>query len=130
MPTVLSSFKLLGSIAAGWPSPAEEELIDTLSLDEYLIQHPDRTYLVKVTGDSMEGAGIREGDIAIVERGRPVKDRDIVVAEVDGEWTMKYYQKKGASVTLAAANAKYPPITPRRELVIGGVVVAVVRKIK
>lgn len=126
----LSGVRLLGSIQAGWPSPAEEELIDTMSLDEYLIKNPEQTFLIKVTGDSMVEAGIREGDLVLVERGRQPKHRDVVIAQVDNEWTMKYYEQSGKEVRLVAANKKYPPIKPREELKVGGVVIAVIRKYK
>jgi len=126
----LVGVKLLGSIQAGWPSPAEEELVDTLSLDEFLIRHPDQTFLVKVTGDSMIDAGIHEGDLVLVERGRQPKHRDIIIAQVDNEWTMKYYEKDGKGIRLVAANKKYPPIKPKEELKVGGVVIAVIRKYK
>lgn len=126
----LNGIRLLGSVQAGWPSPAEEELVDVLSLDDYLIRHPDQSYLIKVTGDSMVEAGIREGDLVIVERGRAPQDGDIVIAQVDGEWTMKYYEKRGAKVRLVPANRKYPPIVPKREMSVGGVVTAVIRKYK
>ena len=126
----LNGLKLLGSVQAGWPSPAEEELVDVLSLDEYLIQHPDQSYLIKVTGDSMIDAGIHAGDLVVVERGRQPKNQDIVIAQVDGEWTLKFYEKQGSAVRLIAANKKYTPIIPRRELVVGGVVTAVIRKYK
>jgi repressor LexA len=122
--------KLLGTVQAGFPSPAEEELIDTLSLDEFLIKNPQASYLVKVSGDSMNDAGIMQGDLVIVERGRQPRHGDIVIAEVDGAWTMKYYEKRGAKIFLRAANKKYPLIEPKAELVIGGVVVANVRKYK
>jgi len=126
----LNGVKLLGNIQAGWPSPAEEELVDTMSFDEYLIKHPEQTFVVKVSGDSMIDAGIHEGDLILVERGRQPKHRDIVIAQVDNEWTMKYYEKTGKEVRLIAANKKYPPIYPKTELTIGGVVTAVVRKYK
>ncbi len=126
----LLGVKLLGSVQAGWPSPAEEELVDTMSLDEYLIKHPEQTFLVKVSGDSMIDAGIHEGDLVLVERGRQAKHRDIVIAQVDNEWTMKYYERVGSAVRLVAANKKYPPIAPKQELNIGGVVVAVIRRYK
>ncbi len=126
----LSGIKLLGTVQAGWPSPAEEELVDVLSLDEYLIQHPEQSYLIKVTGDSMIDAGIHQGDLVIVERGRTARDQDIIIAQVDGEWTMKFYEKRGGVVRLIAANKKYAPIIPKRELVVGGVVTAVIRKYK
>ena len=126
----LTGIKLLGNVQAGWPSPAEEELVDVLNLDDYLIKHPEQSYLIKVSGDSMKDAGIHEGDLVIVERGRAQKDGDIVIAQVDGEWTMKYYEKNGGQVRLVAANKKYSPIVPKNELVIGGVVTAVIRKYK
>ena len=126
----LFGVKLLGTIQAGWPNPAEEELVDTLSLDEYLIKHPEQTFLVKVTGESMIDAGICEGDLVLVERGREPKSGDIVIAQVDNEWTMKYYEKIGREIRLVAANKKYPPIKPKEELKIGGVIIAVIRKYK
>lgn len=117
-----------GIVKAGFPSPAEEELIDTISFDEYLIEKPEATFILKVSGDSMIDAGIHPGDIVLIERGRPVKTGDIVVAEVDGEWTMKYYQKEAGQVVLVAANKKYQKIYPKHNLTIEGIVVSVVRK--
>ena len=125
-----NSIKLLGSVTAGFPSPAEEELQDTMSLDEYLINNPNSTYLLKVEGDSMLGAGIQPGDLVLVDKSLTPKSGDIVVAQVDNEWTLKYFEKKGRDVYLRAANKKYPLIKPREELIIGGVVVANVRKYK
>ena len=78
----------------------------------------------------MVEACIQEGDLVIVERGRTPKNQDIVIAQVDGEWTLKFYEKQGSAVRLIAANKKYAPIIPKRELVVGGVVTAVVRKYK
>jgi len=122
------SVKVLGVVQAGFPSPAEEELIDIISLDQFLIKKPEASYLIKVTGDSMLDAGIHPGDLVVVERGRDPRSGDIVIAEVDGSWTMKYYHKRGRQVVLKAANKAYPPITPQHELVIGGVVTACIRK--
>ena len=76
----------------------------------------------------MIGAGIMEKDLVIVEMGRQPRDGDIILAEVDGNWTMKYFRKKGRTVTLEAANPGYPPIVPQTELRIAGVVTALVRK--
>jgi len=120
--------KVLGIIEAGFPSPAEEELADTLSLDAFLIQNPQATFLLKVSGDSMSGAGILPGDMVIVDKGQSPKSGDIVIAEVDGQWTMKYLKKREDSVTLVPANPNYRPIKPKKELKIAGVVTAVVRK--
>jgi len=120
--------RLIGTVEAGFPSPAEEELRDTLSLDDLLIQNREASFLLKVSGDSMSGAGILPGDMVIVDRGQTAKSGDIVIAEVDGEWTMKYLRKRGTSVLLVPANPKYQPIKPKNELKIAGVVTAVVRK--
>jgi SOS regulatory protein LexA len=119
---------MVGEVMAGFPSPAEEELRDIISLDEYLINRPESSFLLKVSGDSMTGEGIMEGDLVIVEKGREPKNGDIVVAEVDGEWTMKYFRKEKKTVILESANPKYPAIRPKSELRLCGVVTAVIRK--
>jgi len=120
--------KLLGAVQAGFPSPAEEELVDVLSLDEFLIRRPEATFMLNVTGDSMVEAGIHPGDIVLVERGAKPKKNDIVVAEVDDEWTLKYYTRDRRGVRLDPANRKYKSIRPKQSLTIGGVVRAVIRK--
>jgi SOS regulatory protein LexA len=120
--------RILGTVEAGFPSPAEEELADTMSLDDLLIQNHEATFLLRVSGDSMIEAGIMPGDMVIVNKGQAPKSGDIVIAEVDGEWTMKYLRKRGDAVSLIPANAKYKPIKPKNELNISGVVTAVVRK--
>jgi SOS regulatory protein LexA len=119
---------MVGSVQAGFPSPAEEVLRDLMSMDEYLITKPETSFLLQVSGDSMTAAGIMEGDLVIIEKGRDPKTGDIVIAEVDGEWTMKYFIRKGKTIVLEAANPKYPDIHPRTELRLGGVVTAVIRK--
>lgn len=122
--------RVLGAVEAGFPSPAEEELLDTLSLDKWLIDNPSSTFMLRVTGDSMEGAGILPGDMVIVDRSLTPKNGDIVIAEVDGQWTMKYLRKEKDGLLLIPANPRYRPIKPKKELKIGGVVTAVVRKYK
>jgi SOS regulatory protein LexA len=119
---------LVGEIQAGFPSPAEEELRDVISLDEYLITRPASSFILKVSGDSMIGEGIKPGDLVIVEKGREPKNGDVILAQVDGEWTMKYFTKRGGRVVLESANEKYPPIRPKEELKLGGIVTAVIRK--
>lgn len=119
---------LVGYVQAGFPSPAEEELIDTLSLDDYLIERPEASFLLKVSGDSMLEAGIHEGDLVIVERGRAPKSGDIVLACVDDEWTLKYYRLEGGAILLVPANPKYHVIRPKAELTLGGIVRAVIRR--
>jgi repressor LexA len=119
---------LVGEIQAGFPSPVEEELRDVISLDEYLITRPVSSFILKVSGDSMIGEGIKPGDLVIVEKGREPKNGDVILAQVDGEWTMKYFTKRGGRIILESANEKYPPIRPKEELRLGGIITAVIRK--
>ncbi len=125
----LYGLKVLGSVQAGFPSTAEEDAAaTTMSLDKWLIEHPEASYLLTVSGDSMIDAGIVEGDMVIVDRTRHPKTGDIVVAEVDNDWTMKYFIKRGDRVLLRPANKNYPDIHPQQELKIAGVVSSVIRK--
>jgi len=122
--------RMLGTVQAGFPSPAEEELVDVLSLDEFLVERPEATFMLKVTGDSMIDAGIQPGDMVLVERGAAPKNNDIVIAQVDGEWTMKYFLKDRNGVMLEPANKKYKTIRPQHSLEVAGVVRTVIRKYK
>ena len=84
--------------------------------------------MLKVSGYSMSEAGILPGDMVIVDKEQAPKSGDIVIAEVDSEWTIKYLDKKGDDVTLIPANPEFKPIKPKKELKIAGVVTAVIRK--
>ena len=125
---LFSAMPLLGTVTAGFPSPAEEELTDTMTLDEFLITNKEATYILKVDGESMIEAGILPGDLLLVERGVDPRDGNIVIAQVDHAWTMKYFRKRGHTVFLEAANKEYQPIYPTEELQIAAVVRAVIRK--
>ena len=120
--------RMLGLVEAGFPSPAEEELLDTISFDEYLTPNKEASYILKVKGDSMIEAGIHEGDMVIVERKQSYKPGEIVVANVDGEYTLKYLRKKGDTYYLQPANKKYQDIYPEGSMRVEAVVIAVVRK--
>ncbi len=122
------ALKLAGEVCAGLPASAEQEIRAIVSFDEYLVRNPEKSFLLSVTGDSMIDAGIMEKDLVIVEGNREPKNGDIVLAEVDGNWTMKYFYRNGSMVTLEAANAKYTTIIPRNDLRIAGVITAVIRK--
>jgi SOS regulatory protein LexA len=126
--TAMMGIRALGVVEAGFPTNAEEEIADAITLDEWLIKDRPSTYMLKVSGESMIDAGICPGDTALVERGRQPKNNDIVIACVDGKWTMKYYQKKGSVVVLVPANPKFPNIYPQEELKIEAVVIAIIRK--
>jgi SOS regulatory protein LexA len=124
----LDEIPILGLVEAGFPTTMDEELTDTMSIDEYLIDHKDFTYILEVKGDSMIDAGIHEGDLVIVERRGEAKVGDIVIAEVDRGFTMKYYRKNGSQVYLEPANKKYKPIYPKEDLKIAAIVKGVIRK--
>ncbi|MEW5821866.1 MAG: translesion error-prone DNA polymerase V autoproteolytic subunit [Cyanobacteriota bacterium] len=133
---LLISPELLGisfydeGLRAGFPSPAEDYPVKKISFDEMLIRQPESTYTVRVVGDSMIEAGIYENDMVIVDRSLTPRNGDIVVARVDGEFTMKFYKKTATEILLEPANVNYPTIKPEKELEIFGVVTSVVRKIK
>ncbi len=120
--------RLLGLVEAGFPSAAEEELLDVIDFDEFLTPNKESSYILKVKGDSMIDAGIREGDMVIVERKSSYKVGQIVIASVDNEYTMKYLRKTGDRYWLEPANKNYKPIYPREEFHVEAVVTAVVRK--
>lgn len=119
---------LADSVRAGFPQPADDSAKETLTLDEYLIDQPSRTVLVRVKGDSMIDAGIHPGDIAVVRRSFEAHPGDLVVAIVDDEFTLKYLDKDAGQFVLKPANPAYPVIRPKGRLELFGVVVGMVRK--
>ncbi|MEX0931689.1 MAG: S24 family peptidase [Candidatus Paceibacterota bacterium] len=124
----MGSVRLLGLVEAGFPSHAEEADLDTITIDEFLIENREASYMLKVKGDSMIDAGICPGDFVIVERKNTAKVGDIIVAEVDQEYTMKYLAEKNGVRYLKPANKKYRPIFPCESLTIVAVVRSVIRK--
>ena len=119
---------ILGLVEAGIPSLADEEVLDTLSIEEYLIPKKEKTFILEVKGDSMIEAHIDEGDLVIAERTETAKDGDIVVAEVDGAWTLKYFKTDGKKTWLLPANKFYDPIYPEESLRVAAIVKGVIRK--
>ncbi len=123
-----NSIPLLGSVKAGFPADVSEELHDTINIDEYLITKKESSYMLTVDGDSMIDAHIADGDMVLVEKTNIAKDGNIVIADVDGEFTMKYFRKVGDKVWLEPANKDFKPIYPVMYLNITAVVKAVIRK--
>jgi repressor LexA len=122
---------LLGTVRAGSPQEASQETGDILTLDDYLIDEPNRTSLHRVRGDSMSGVGIYEGDLVVVEHSTPTRLGDVVLAVVDGELTVKSLANdKEGRYFLEAKNPQYAPIRPIASLEILGVVVGVVRRLR
>lgn len=117
-------------ISAGFPSPAGDYAEDGLDLNNYLVQNKPATFMFTVRGESMINAGICDGDKVVVDKSIKPKHNDIVVAVVDGEYTIKRLYKYRGRIELRPENPEYQPITftEGNELQIWGVVVGVVRK--
>ena len=105
--------KVSGSVVAGFPSPAEQYLEPPLDLNELLVKRPAATYFVRVQGDSMVGAGISDGDLLVVDRSLRPADGDVIIASVDGDFTVKTYHRDKDGIRLEPANAAYPIIRLR-----------------
>lgn len=117
------------TVRAGFPSPAEDYEDHPLDFNELLIKNPAATFAVRAQGDSMTGAGIFDGDICVVDRSLKPTDGSVIVALVNGEFTMKRLRMKAGRVWLQAENPNYPdmPITEGTEFEIWGVVPKSVR---
>lgn len=119
------------NVSAGFPSPAEDFMELDLNLQEYLVQHPSATFCVKVTGDSMQNAGIFSGDIMVVDRALEPKNKTIVLAVLDGEFTVKRIHKKGDLLFLNPENDNFKPIEITQEMnfKVWGVVTHIIHKV-
>jgi DNA polymerase V len=122
----------LSRISAGFPSPADDYVEGTLSLDGHFVQRPEATFFLRVRGDSMVGAGIHDGDLLIVDKSLEPRHGSIVIAEVHGELTVKKLHRKNGEIALLAENPAYRPIPINEEsqLVIWGVVTEVVHTLR
>lgn len=121
-----------GKIKAGFPSPADDFTVKRQDLNELLITHPTATFFWEVGGTSMTGAGIHNGDILVVNRALTPLHRDIVVAEVDGDFTVKYLFKRQGRIKLQAADPTFPDITFKdgQVMKVCGVVTACVKRFR
>ena len=121
-----------GTVWAGFPSPAADFQVKRCDLNDLLITHPAATFFWHVRGTSMMDAGISDGDMLVVNRALLPQHMDVVVAEVDGEFTVKYFCRKNGQVSLRAANPTFPPIILKegQTLLICGVVTYTVKKMR
>ncbi|HJM70465.1 MAG TPA: translesion error-prone DNA polymerase V autoproteolytic subunit [Candidatus Marinimicrobia bacterium] len=117
-------------VSAGFPSPADDYMDLPIDLNEFLIKHPSATFYVRVKGDSMEGAGIRNGDLLIVDRAEEPRNKSIVLGIINGEFTVKRIMKKSGDLFLIPDNPDYKPIKidDNMEFQVWGVVTYVVHK--
>lgn len=119
-----------GSVVAGFPSPAEQYVEPPLDLNDYLVKRPAATYFVRVEGDSMVGRGIRDRDLLVVDRSLRPADGDVIIASVDGDFTVKTFRKDKDGIRLEPANSDFPVIRLKSgsELDYFGKVTAVIHK--
>ena len=117
-------------VQAGFPSPADDHLEDRLDLNKYLVHHQEATFFVRAQGESMLGAGIHSGDILVVDKSLIAKSGKIVIAVVDGEFTVKRLNKYKGKITLKAENPEFDDIviSDGSELIIWGVVTSVIHQ--
>ena len=120
-----------GSVSAGFPSPADDYTEGTLDLNEYLVRHPAATFFVRVQGDSMVNAGIHSGDLLVVDRSLEPGHKKIILAVLDGEFTVKRLVRKRGRIYLYPENNAYEPleITEENRFEVWGVVTAVIHEV-
>ena len=122
-----------GTVRAGFPSPADDFSAKRQDLNELLIPHPTATFFWKVSGTSMHDAGVGDGDILVVNRALVARHGDIVVAEVDSGFTVKYLVQRNGRFRLRAADPTFPDILFEREgqrLAVVGVVTCAIKRFR
>jgi DNA polymerase V len=121
----------LHRIPAGFPSPADDYIESGLDLNDLLVRNPAATFMARVSGDSMIGVGIHDGDILVVDRSETAVHGKIVVVALDGEMTVKRLHLKGGRCRLDPENKAFQPIQvgSEQDLQVWGVVVGVVRRV-
>lgn len=101
------------SVRAGFPSPADDYACKRIDLNDLLVTHPQATFMLRVAGDSMRSEGIDDGDVLVVNRALKPRHGHIVVAVLDGEFTVKKLHLRTGRMKLLAGNPTYPDIVPR-----------------
>ena len=118
------------SVAAGFPSPAEDHQVERIELMSQLVKHPQATFYVRIQGDSMRDAGILDGSVVLVDKAIKPRHGHIVIAVVDGDFTCKRLHQRGSTMRLKAENPAYPDIVPKeaQPVEVWGVVVATIHQ--
>ncbi len=126
------SLPFFESVSAGFPSPAADYMDKKLDLNELCILNAAATFFIRVSGDSMQNAGIFDNDILIVDRSLTPKQRDIIIAVVESEFLVKRFCRQGKFIVLVAENPNYAPliIEPESDFQVWGVVTKVIHSVK
>ena len=119
-------------VRAGFPSPAEDHMVQRVDLMAQLMRHPQATYLLRIRGESMRGVGIFDGDVVMVDKAITPRSGQVVVAVIDGEFVCKTLYQRAGRIKLKAANDTFPDIAPKdgQTLEIWGVVVAAIKQFR
>jgi len=119
------------SISAGFPSPADDFKEIRISLDRELVKNKEATFYARVSGDSMVGAGLDDGDLLVIDRSLNPENGRIAVCLIDGDFTVKRIKKGKEKIYLIPENKKYKPIeiNEENELIIWGIVEYVIKKV-
>src|SRR6056300_955879 len=118
-------------ISAGFPSPADDFKELRISIDQEVVRNESATFYARVSGESMQGAGLDDGDLLVIDRSLEPKDNKIAVCFIDGEFTVKRLALKGEQLFLMPENKNYKPIevTPENNLLVWGIVTYVIKKV-
>ena len=118
-------------VSAGFPSPADDFKELRISIDQEVVKNAEATFYARVAGESMQGAGLDDGDLLVIDRSKDQQDNNIAVCFIDGEFTVKRLKIEADCMYLMPENSKYKPIrvTEENELIIWGVVTFVVKKV-
>jgi DNA polymerase V len=118
------------TVKAGFPSPAEDFVENRIDIFDKIVKHPASTFLVRAKGDSMNGSNILDGDILVVDKSLTPKNNSVIIAYIDGEFTVKRFFKKDNSIVLYPSNSEYKPIyiTSDNDFLVWGVVTYVIHE--
>ena len=122
----------ISRVPAGFPSPAADYFDDGLDLNDLVVRHPAATFFVRVEGESMLGAGIHPGDMLVVDRAEVPADQSVVVAVLNGDFTVKRIYQKDGTLSLVSENERMPPIRLSEEMdfEVWGVVTYVIHQVR
>lgn len=119
----------LPAVSAGMPLPSEQEPCEHFNVEEYLLQHPKSSFYIQVSGDSMQGKGIFDGDILVVDKTLQPQQDSVVIVQIDGDFTIKSYDSRAGRLRLVPANPAYSALEPPEGCSLCGVATHVIHRL-